>query len=186
MGSLEERNESPVLLYLDYGINLMNINLPPHQSDQSPDPLYSMVSKRVVRFDVILKLLVPAFSTLAQGIERIGAWVALKKEINPLLCCTMDYEISLMNINLPPHQSDQSPDPLYSMVSKRVVRFDVILKLLVPAFSTLAQGIERIGAWVALKKEMNPQFCCTMDYEISLMNINLPSHQSDQSPDPLY
>jgi hypothetical protein len=74
----------------------------------------------------------------------------------------MDYGISLMNINLPPHQSDQSPDPLYSMVSKRVVRFDVILKLLVPAFSTLAQGIDRIGAWVVLRKEANPQFCCTI------------------------
>ncbi|RKZ59073.1 MAG: hypothetical protein DRQ99_24395 [Candidatus Parabeggiatoa sp. nov. 3] len=42
----------------------------------------------------------------------------------------------------------------------------IISAISVLSFSTTDQGSDRIGAWVALRKEANPQICCTMDYEI--------------------
>jgi len=39
---------------------------------------------------IISAISVLSFSTTDQGSERIGAWVALRKEVNPLICCTQE------------------------------------------------------------------------------------------------
>ena len=108
----------------------------------------------------------------------------LTNPITPLICCTK----GLIKINrlqgwlISVSRKSFCAQKLLRGI--RTIRAISVLSCL--SFSTTDHGISLLGALVILKKKVNSHICQIVNYRTSLMNKNRPSHQSVQSPDPLY